>query len=441
MGQRFIPDSYILDQLVFEYVGSRVMPRGLDVMAALGSARAYAILDTVYRDTRYSNYPQQMEKLRAEFRGYPAGDWAQNLYWNWLYTLLPLLDPKGEGWPLFMQNQAWTDKSLNTALGSWAELRHDTILYAKQSETEKGLPPVPPVVPGYVEPEPEVYARLAALADFMERGLAGRGLLDPLIGERLAAFERLMLALKDIAVKELQNITPSNTEYALLVNFGGSIEEIVSFPGDNPTLPKNEADDYMAVIADVHTDPNSNTALEVGVGHPLEILVIAPVNGAPTLFRGAIFSYHEFIRSLASGRLTDEEWQALQSSAKAVSMPEWTGSFVSGIEPVSVRHYAANPYKATGIADEKPSSFRLFQNTPNPFNPATVIRFTLPAEGTARLAAYTLTGQRIAVLREGSLARGEHQFTWISDSLASGVYLICLEWNGHVETIRAVFVK
>ena len=86
----------------------------------------------------------------ARYRAYlaapiPAADWAQNLYWNWLYTLLPLLEPKGEGWPVFMQNQAWTDKSLNTALGSWAELRHDTILYAKQSETEKSIPPVPPV--------------------------------------------------------------------------------------------------------------------------------------------------------------------------------------------------------------------------------------------------------------------------------------------------------
>ena len=43
-----------------------------------------------------------------------------------------------KGYPSFMRNEAWTDKSLNTSLGSWAELRHDTILYAKQSGIECG---------------------------------------------------------------------------------------------------------------------------------------------------------------------------------------------------------------------------------------------------------------------------------------------------------------
>ena len=86
---------------------------------------------------------------------------------------------------------AWVDKDLNTALGSWAERRHDTILYAKQSETATvAEPPPPPPIIGHVEPCPEVNARLAALAAFMRDGLVNRGLYDVLISERLGGAHR-----------------------------------------------------------------------------------------------------------------------------------------------------------------------------------------------------------------------------------------------------------
>ena len=46
-----------------------------------------------------------------------------------------------------MQSDAWLDKQLNTSLGSWTELKHDTILYAKQAYAEMGagghFPPLP----------------------------------------------------------------------------------------------------------------------------------------------------------------------------------------------------------------------------------------------------------------------------------------------------------
>ncbi|GAH96290.1 unnamed protein product, partial [marine sediment metagenome] len=73
-------------------------------------------------------------------------EWKQNLYWRWLYALLPLLEEnKDVDLPCFIQSPAWVDKELQTVLGSWTELRHDTILYAKQSYTMagKGMPPEP----------------------------------------------------------------------------------------------------------------------------------------------------------------------------------------------------------------------------------------------------------------------------------------------------------
>ncbi|HEX9974717.1 MAG TPA: DUF3160 domain-containing protein, partial [bacterium] len=97
MGQRFIPDSYMFAHLIDPYVTGRYFPKGLDVMAILGSKRAYAILDSLYKETSYQNYAQQINKFNAEFSSLSPAAWAQNLYWNWLYCLMPLLYEKGAG--------------------------------------------------------------------------------------------------------------------------------------------------------------------------------------------------------------------------------------------------------------------------------------------------------------------------------------------------------
>ena len=49
-----------------------------------------------------------------------------------------MIEPKDSRYPAFMHNNAWTHKDLQTALGSWTELKHDTILYAKQVMAEMG---------------------------------------------------------------------------------------------------------------------------------------------------------------------------------------------------------------------------------------------------------------------------------------------------------------
>jgi hypothetical protein len=98
------------------------------------------------------------------------------------------------------------DKQLNTVLGSWAELKHDTILYAKQvyAELGGGPPPPEPVPPkGYVEPVPQFYARLAALTAMTREGLESRQLLGEKDKAALEKLEELSLALKAMSEKEL----------------------------------------------------------------------------------------------------------------------------------------------------------------------------------------------------------------------------------------------
>lgn len=331
MGQRFIPDSYMFQELVYAKVGTlddpRLFPMGLDVMAVLGSARAYEILDKVYGETRYANYTKQMDSLKQQFAALKADTWTQNLYWCWLYCLMALLNEKGDGYPSFMKKQAWADKELNTSLGSWAELRHDTILYAKQSYgmlTGIVIPPAPPH--GYVEPNPELYGRLASLTGMTIDGLNSRGLLLDVFSDRLNQLKNLLVSLKSISEKELAGAAPSDDDYSLIKNVGNSLENITTFPPDVKDAITNDTDDKMAIVADVHTDPNFGQVLEEGVGSPYHIYVAVPVDGKLIVAEGSAFSYYEFKQPM-SDRLTDEKWQDMLKNNQAPDTPEWMKSF------------------------------------------------------------------------------------------------------------------
>jgi hypothetical protein len=332
MGQRFIPDSYMFQELVYAKVGTqgdpRLFPLGLDVMAVLGSKRAYEILDKVYNETHYENYTKQFEALKAQFAALQADTWTQNLYWCWLYCLMALLNEKGDGYPSFMKKPAWADKELDTSLGSWAELRHDTILYAKQSYTMRASAMMPPQEPpkGYVEPNPELYGRLASLTGMTIDGLKSRGLLLDVFADRLSRLKDLLAALKAISEKELTGASISQDDYDTIRYVGGTLEGIVTFPPDVKDAITNDTDERMAVVADVHTDVNTGKVLEEGVGNPYHIYVVVPVEGKLTITEGAAFAYYEFKHPM-SDRLTDEKWQDMLKNGQAPETPEWTKGF------------------------------------------------------------------------------------------------------------------
>jgi len=333
MGQRFIPDSYILGQLVYDNVGTasnpRLMPMGLDVMSAFGSERAYNLLED---EKEYANYESQMEMLRDYVKSMTPSNWTQNLYYLWMYSLLPLLATPGEGYPYFMQNQAWIDKQLNTALASWTELRHDTILYAKQSYTARGGITFDPDRHGYVEPIPELYSRLASLCAMTLDGLGVRNLLSSVVELKLNTLLDFCLNLRDISIKELTGVPLNSTDWDIIKYSYSTLRTVSSIPTEE--LISTDTDRYMSLIADVHTDPNSGNVLEEGVGDPLIIIVAVTVDGQIVLTRGGTFSYYEFSQPMDS-RLTDEDWREILETGSAPAFPDWTSSFISSYDGIS----------------------------------------------------------------------------------------------------------
>jgi hypothetical protein len=333
MGQRFIPDSYMFQNLVFPLTGGytgtenaftlgpfgREFPRGLDVMSLLGSQRAGQILDET-GDSNYQNYSIQHAKLKQEFDSFSQEEWQKNLYWGWLYALKPLLKNYGQGYPTFMQTRAWQDKELTTALASWAELRHDTILYAKQSYTMEAnaMPPQQKRVVGYVEPVPEFYSRLLALTKMTNNGLTEMNALDKASKTRLEHLETILERLVEISEKELENQELSDEDYDFIEDFGDKLDFVIAGVEDDAKK--------TTIIADVHTGSNVLKALEEGVGH-VKLMVVAykVPDGRVLMGAGPVFSYYEFKHPM-SDRLTDEKWREMLES-EPPEEPEWISNF------------------------------------------------------------------------------------------------------------------
>ena len=334
MGQRFVLDAYIFEQLIWREVGTidnpRMLPKGLDVMAAMGSEEAYTILDQM-GETGYANYPEQMAKLRGEISALQLDSWTQNLYWTWLYALHPLLEAKGPQYPGFMRTEAWVRKDLQTALGSWTELKHDTILYAKQVMAELGGGPPPEPPHGWVEPNPQAYARLLALARMTREGLGQRGLLTENTDVNLWRLEDVLAFLLDVSERELAGAPLTNEDYERIKYYGGELEAMTLAAADQQEgegQPFFEEDKEAAVVADVATDPQG-WVLEEATGRIFEIYVAVPDGrGGVHLAQGGVFSYYEFPWPIGD-RLTDEAWRGMLANGQAPEQPEWTGTFTA----------------------------------------------------------------------------------------------------------------
>lgn len=94
----------------------------------------------------------------------------------------------------------------------------------------------------------------------------------------------------------------------------------------------------------------------------------------------------------------------------------------------------------TGGGPETPR-LALYQNAPNPFNPATVIRFTTARPGPVELRVYDVAGREVARLVEGNMEAGAHEVPWRAEGIASGVYFYVLRAGGMTIGRKAVLMR
>ena len=334
MGQRFTLDEYVFWQVIWRNVGTidkpRGLPKGLDFIAAMGSNEAAGILKGLGED-QYLHFDSQSAKVKSQVAALGTDSWTQNLYWSWMYSFHPLIAPKGSAYPPFMQTQAWLRKDLQTALGSWTELKHDTILYAKQVMAEMGGGGPEQIPHGYVEPDPEAYARLLALTQMTEDGLQSRNLLSDLTRGNLDNLISQLKFLQDISQRELSGGTITDNEYQQIMYWGGTLEQFTLAAADTTGAASRDlSDQKAALVADVATGTNNLqtlVALEEADGQPTIIYVVLP-DSPQRIAIGAVYSYYEFTVP-SSGRLTDQQWQAQVEAGTNPAQPDWTKMFIA----------------------------------------------------------------------------------------------------------------
>lgn len=331
MGTRFVLDSFLLDQLVYQNVGTpdkpRLTPSALDLAAGFGSGYAQQLLEKSGA-TAYANYSSQLKKVQKAIAVRPAKDWGSTVYDAWLYALEPMFVTHGTAYPDFMRSDAWAGKALQSGFGSYTELKHDTILFAKQLIAEGGDENVyEPAPRNWVEPDPVAYARLIEAVKLMQAGLDKRGLLTKSARNLLAGETEMLSFFKRIATDELAGTAISSEDNERLRYIGGELEAIWWRTADVSKYASPSDTNDEALVADIGSSPKG--VLELGTGRIDRIYVIVPDDqGNFQLAAGGVYSYYEFLIP-PGARLSDKEWQDLLNSGKAPARPDWEKVFLA----------------------------------------------------------------------------------------------------------------
>jgi hypothetical protein len=106
----------------------------------------------------------------------------------------------------------------------------------------------------------------------------------------------------------------------------------------------------------------------------------------------------------------------------------------------------AEPDEVTGSDSTTPRVFALHQNSPNPFNPSTVIRFDLPRASLVKLEIFDVNGRCVTTLLDETLDTGRHSVSWNGRSerghpLSSGLYFYSLKAADFSENRKMLLLK
>lgn len=329
LGQRYVIDSHVFSNVVYDRAGGgavlRMLPNPLDVaFAVLENDQAATLLAP---ELETHAYAPDLAAMRLLSDRHPPEFWDGTLYNLWLSALRELSPSAiersagSDALPPTFRSDAWGRRLLTTQLASWAELRHDTLLYAKQSYSGGSQCEFPD---GYVDPYPEFYAKLAQYA------ARGKEAFGSLTGDNtyLATtiqtyFDNLLTVatrLRDMASHQRTG-APYTQEMLDFLNEAVFISQGCGepFPGGwyaklfyNPF----DAIEWAPTIADVHTQPFDEAGnpvgkvLHVGTGDARLMVVVAETCSGPRAYAGLASSYHELVTS-SFERLDDPTWEGM----------------------------------------------------------------------------------------------------------------------------------
>lgn len=460
MGQRFIIDSYVFSNLVFDriiYQNQKVwrpMPDPLDALFVLGNDDALPLLR---EELETYHYAAQLDALRYLVDAYDSDFWEASLYNVWLdaiRTLNPQLST--EALPVFMKTAAWRQSKINTQLASWSQLRHDNLLYTKQSYTGGTACSFPC---SFVEPVPGFYAQVGQFAEKAETYFSQFG--DDTyemyqIKMYFPKLKNIMTKLETLAYKELnsEDFDKDETDWLKEMLFEGAGSGAPPFSGWYSDLYyyPDEAAYSNYCVADVHTQPTEfdgsvvGRVLHAGTGRiNLGIYLIEnSSSGKPTAYVGPAMSYYETITRNFE-RLTDEGWTEKVEANQLPARPDWVNIYLANAEGNGFTPGRELPSLIFSSVNDKPGpiprTFELSQNFPNPFNPTTNIGYSLPESGPVTLIVFNSIGQKIGEWIHENQPAGYHAIQFNGSMLPTGCYYYHIESGNWTAGRKMMLIK
>lgn len=334
--EKFTLDSYIFDQMTAwsaekEYTFKPNMQTALiipDILANSDIAHQFAQLWlTIKSNTtppqvieRWADFTQvsSYDSLKLEVQNVvtklvqDSPDVVKNVYHTRLSMLSDLLDNPLENAPYFRIDPTYQIKSLITYLGSYTELKHDTLLYVKQSYAEMwgwwpdscniniDIPALP-VPKWYIESEPDFLDKLISLTDQTSVYFSDDSIQWD--KAKLEEFSKSLKKLKTMSIQQMNNKIITDEDFEWLRTDLLDLFLNITIPIKTFGEPTN-AEMRSAIIADIFTS-EADWPLYEAIGRPaLMILNVDDINGTRTVI-WPVFTHYEFYQS--DNILTDHD--------------------------------------------------------------------------------------------------------------------------------------
>lgn len=257
---------------------------------------------------------ERVDKLGLALQKESEASWHSSIGALWLRLLGNLTATYGEGYPLYMRDSAFGAKQLESFMGSYTELKHDTLLYEKPNYAEAGEggddETPPPIPKGLVEPNPAFWHSLLRTVDYIIAGFTRYGLYPEDLEEygSLRLFRDTVALCASLAEKELRGEALSDEDYEAIRAI--NLQHMAAPTGANV---RTEQDIQSGLIVDVQTanlnDPNKPPVIVYeATAAPRLMLVLAGNQDAPRVTIGVAYTHREFITPYGP-RLTDSAWK------------------------------------------------------------------------------------------------------------------------------------
>lgn len=326
MPQRYTPDAEVLMWMCEpSKISARPFPDGLDFLYSFGNSVAGKLLSEFDPTTKkWGNYSKMVDKMQSKFVNYPY--FNRSVYEKNLEVLVSL---QNEGTkPDYMKTVAWERKNTNTALASWAELKHTSILYAEQpidaSETGEGGDefynlPDPEYFSDIVEPNLNFWEKAIELLEQTKKIFEAN---EVSIDNRFYWLLNKADEYASITRKELSG-EPINVH----LGTGGEYEDFCNSLNFPDASKINQTD--IAKVADIYTRQISqapdNGILHTGIALANSIYVVVENNGHTYITEGAVYDYR---LTVLESRQNDDDWRKLLNKDYNTGRPKWMEPYV-----------------------------------------------------------------------------------------------------------------